>query len=148
MKNKSRKTKSNIVIKIILLLVIIVSVINITSAQVKLSKRRAQLAEYEEQAEQLRLSNDELAKLLEDNLDKNSESGSQSNSGIQVYIGEENGMQDMKDCSVVTARYDLGDGVQGTLGVVGPKRMDYEKVVGTLKNLRDQLDAIYKKNEP
>ena len=54
-------------------------------------------------------------------------------------------MQDMKDCSVVTARYDLGDGVQGTLGVVGPKRMDYEKVVGTLKNLRDQLDAIYKK---
>lgn len=66
MKNKSRKTKSNIVIKIILLLVIIVSVINITSAQVKLSKRRAQLAEYEEQAEQLRLSNDELAKLLED----------------------------------------------------------------------------------
>ena len=92
--------------------------------------------------------NPELAKLLEDNLDKNSESGSQSNSGIQVYIGEENGMQDMKDCSVVTARYDLGDGVQGTLGVVGPKRMDYEKVVGTLKNLRDQLDAIYKKNEP
>ena len=91
---------------------------------------------------------EELAKLLEDNLDKNSESGSQSNSGIQVYIGEENGMQDMKDCSVVTARYDLGDGVQGTLGVVGPKRMDYEKVVGTLKNLRDQLDAIYKKNEP
>lgn len=88
---------------------------------------------------------EELAKLLEDNLDKNSESGSQSNSGIQVYIGEENGMQDMKDCSVVTARYDLGDGVQGTLGVVGPKRMDYEKVVGTLKNLRDQLDAIYKK---
>ena len=91
---------------------------------------------------------EELAKLLEGNLDKNSESGSQSNSGIQVYIGEENGMQDMKDCSVVTARYDLGDGVQGTLGVVGPKRMDYEKVVGTLKNLRDQLDAIYKKNEP
>ena len=89
---------------------------------------------------------EELAKLLEDNLDKNSESGSQSNSGIQVYIGEENGMQDMKDCSVVTARYDLGDGVQGTLGVVGPKRMDYEKVVETLKNMRTQLDDVFKKS--
>ena len=78
----------------------------------------------------------------------NCESCSLRYSCFLVYIGEENGMQDMKDCSVVTARYDLGDGVQGTLGVVGPKRMDYEKVVGTLKNLRDQLDAIYKKNEP
>ena len=33
----------------------------------------------------------------------------------------------MKDCSVVTANYDLGGGLRGTVGIIGPKRMDYEK---------------------
>ena len=49
--------------------------------------------------------------------------------GIQVYIGNETPVQTMKDCSVVTATYDLGDGMQGTIGIVGPKRMDYDKDV-------------------
>ena len=53
----------------------------------------------------------------------------------------------MKDCSVVTANYDLGEGMRGTIGIVGPKRMDYEKVVGTLKTVKEQLDSIYKKNQ-
>ena len=35
----------------------------------------------------------------------------------------------MKDCSVVTTTYELGEGMRGTIGIVGPKRMDYEKVV-------------------
>ena len=70
-----------------------------------------------------------------------------SDTGIQVYIGEEAQMQEMKDCSVVTARYDLGNGVQGTVGIVGPKRMDYEKVVGALKTLKDQLNEIYEKHD-
>ncbi len=33
----------------------------------------------------------------------------------------------MKDCSVVTANYDLGGGLRGTVGIIGPKRMDYER---------------------
>ena len=49
----------------------------------------------------------------------------------------------MKDCSVVTATYELGDGLRGTIGIIGPKRMDYENVVNTLKTLTDQLDEIY-----
>ncbi len=53
----------------------------------------------------------------------------------------------MKDCSVVTATYDLGEGVRGTIGIVGPKRMDYEKVMDNLKNFKSQLDGIYKKSE-
>mgnify|MGYP000606341861 FL=1 len=53
----------------------------------------------------------------------------------------------MKDCSVVTATYELGDGLQGTIGIVGPKRMDYENVLKTLKTLTDQLDAIYNKKQ-
>ena len=65
--------------------------------------------------------------------------------GIQVYIGDESPIQTMKDCSVVTATYELGEGMRGTIGIIGPKRMDYEKVVGTLKNLMNQLDTLYKK---
>ncbi len=64
--------------------------------------------------------------------------------GIQVYIGEENPMSGMQDCSIVTANYQLGDGLQGIIGIVGPKRMDYEKVVSTLHNLKYELDRVYK----
>ena len=44
---------------------------------------------------------------------------------------------------MVTATYELGDGLRGTIGIIGPKRMDYENVVNTLKTLTDQLDEIY-----
>lgn len=66
------------------------------------------------------------------------------NTGIQVYIGKETPIQSMKDCSVVTATYELGEGMKGTIGIVGPKRMDYDKVVGTLKTLQTKLDELYK----
>ncbi|MCB7320112.1 heat-inducible transcriptional repressor HrcA [Lacrimispora sp. 210928-DFI.3.58] len=68
-------------------------------------------------------------------------------SGIQVYIGDETPVQSMKDCSVVTANYDLGGGLRGTVGIIGPKRMDYEKVLDTLRNLMNQLDVAFKKDE-
>ena len=66
-----------------------------------------------------------------------------SENGIQVYIGEESPVQAMKDCSVVTATYELGEGVRGTIGIIGPKRMDYEKVLKTLRTLMTQLDATF-----
>jgi len=69
----------------------------------------------------------------------------EKNTGIQVYIGNETPVQSMKDCSVVTATYELGDGMRGTIGIIGPKRMDYDKVVGTLRNLQNQLEELYKK---
>ncbi len=69
----------------------------------------------------------------------------EENTDIQVYIGEEVKLQSMRDCSVVTATYELEEGMRGTIGIIGPKRMDYDKVVGTLKNLRHQLDDLYKK---
>ena len=68
------------------------------------------------------------------------------NTGIQVYIGEETPVQSMRDCSVVTATYELGDGMKGTIGIVGPKRMDYDKVVGTLRTIQTQLDELYRKD--
>lgn len=67
------------------------------------------------------------------------------NTGIQVYIGEETPVQSMRDCSVVTATYELGGGMKGTIGIVGPKRMDYDKVIGTLRTIQSQLDELYKR---
>ena len=69
----------------------------------------------------------------------------QENTGIQIYIGSESPVQTMKDCSVVTATYELGEGMKGTIGIIGPKRMDYENVLGNLKTLKSQLDGIFKK---
>ncbi len=80
---------------------------------------------------------DQLASLVSESL-----SDAEDN-GIQVYIGNESPIQTMKDCSVVTATYELGEGVKGTIGIVGPKRMDYENVVDNLKNLKAQLDGIF-----
>ena len=72
---------------------------------------------------------------------------SSDSKGIQVYIGNETPVQNMKDCSVVTATYELGEGMQGTIGIIGPKRMDYERVMDTLKTLQTELDTIFHKKE-
>ncbi len=69
----------------------------------------------------------------------------EENRGIQVYIGDETPVEAMKECSVVTATYEIEEGVYGKVGIIGPKRMDYQKVVGTLQSLMVQLDDIFKK---
>ena len=79
-----------------------------------------------------------LAQLADYNADE-----SETKNGIRVYIGEESPIQGMKDCSIVTASYEFGDGMKGTIGIIGPKRMDYEKVVGTLQTIKSQLDTLY-----
>lgn len=81
----------------------------------------------------------QLTELVQETLSNESETG------IKVYIGNENSVQSMKDCSVITCTYELDEGMQGTIGIIGPKRMNYEKAVDTLKTLMVQLDAIYKK---
>lgn len=84
----------------------------------------------------------ELADMIRETVKDQEES-----TGIQVYIGNESPVQSMKDCSVVTASYDLGKGMKGTIGIIGPKRMDYENVVDNLKTLKSQLDKIFKDSE-
>ena len=79
----------------------------------------------------------ELANLINETME------SENSTGIQVYIGSEAPVQTMKDCSVVTATYELGSGMQGMVGIIGPKRMDYEKAVESLKTLKQQLDSIF-----
>ena len=80
-----------------------------------------------------------LTNLITDSLNEDGQKG------IQVYIGNETPVKTMKDCSVVTATYELEDGVRGTIGIIGPKRMDYEKVVENLKIVKEQLDTVFKK---
>lgn len=82
----------------------------------------------------------QLAQLVTQKLSNNKE-------GIQVYIGNESSVDSMKDCSVITASYQLSEEMQGVIGIVGPKRMDYESVMNTLKTLKQELDNIYHKKE-
>lgn len=49
--------------------------------------------------------------------------------GIQIFIGRESGYQILDDCSVVTAPYSLGEQIVGVIGVIGPTRMAYERVI-------------------
>ena len=86
----------------------------------------------------------ELAEMVDEGLRLANEDG-HSHNDIQVYIGDETPIDSMKDCSVVTATYRLEEGVYGKVGIIGPKRMDYEKVVGTLKNLMSDLDELFMK---
>ncbi|HEX5788689.1 MAG TPA: HrcA family transcriptional regulator, partial [Woeseiaceae bacterium] len=66
-------------------------------------------------------------------------------SGVQVFIGEESGYEILDDCSVVTAPYELDDGTIGVLGVIGPTRMAYDRVVPivdlTARLLRSAISA-------
>lgn len=88
---------------------------------------------------------EELNHLLAETVHK--ENNQSEESGIQVYIGNETPVQNMKDCSLVTATYKMPEGAKGTIGIIGPKRMDYKKVVSTLKNLTIELDEIFKKGK-
>lgn len=82
---------------------------------------------------------DSLAELI----DKTSSQDEDGDKKVQVYIGSESNIQDLKDCSIVTVPYDLGKSGSGTIGIIGPKRMNYKKVVKTLQNLTEELDVIF-----
>lgn len=76
--------------------------------------------------------------------DSSAENG-EENTGIQVYIGQETSVSSMEDCAVVTATYEFEEGVYGKVGIIGPKRMDYEKVMDALKNVTGNLDKQFRK---
>ncbi|MGI6777461.1 MAG: heat-inducible transcriptional repressor HrcA [Acetivibrionales bacterium] len=60
--------------------------------------------------------------------------------GINVQIGEENELEKIKDCSLVTATYSMGNVVIGSIGVIGPKRMEYERVISSLNFIRKRIN--------
>ncbi len=62
----------------------------------------------------------------------------QQATGIQIYIGNESGIATLDDCSVIAAPYRAGSEIVGTLGVIGPTRMAYDRVI-PIVNITAQL---------
>ena len=58
---------------------------------------------------------------------------------INVYIGDENEKQELKDFSIITFKHKVGDKDLGTIGIIGPKRMDYSKVISVMKYINKKL---------
>ena len=65
----------------------------------------------------------------------------------KILIGPENVADELKDTSVILASYDIGDGLKGVIGVVGPTRMDYGKVAAKLSYVADGLSKLFGQTE-
>ena len=63
----------------------------------------------------------------------------------QILVGPENIAKELKDTSVVMTRFDIGDGMQGLIGVVGPTRMDYAQVTARLSYFAENLGRMFSK---
>ena len=66
---------------------------------------------------------------------------------INVYIGEENEKDELKDFSIVTFKHRIGNKDLGTIGIIGPKRMDYAKVISVMKYISKKLNDNNNSNE-
>ena len=77
-----------------------------------------------------------------------------SSGTTQILVGPENVAKELKDSSVVITKFDIGDGMQGMIGVVGPTRMDYAKITARLSYFAENLGRMFAKpqqpalNEP
>ena len=71
----------------------------------------------------------------------------QGANGTKVLVGPENVAEELKDTSVVMTKFDIGDGLQGMIGVVGPTRMDYAKVTARLSYFAESLSKMFAKPE-
>ncbi len=67
--------------------------------------------------------------------------------GTKVLVGPEHVASELKDTSVVMTKFDIGDGMQGMIGVVGPTRMDYAKVTARLSYFAESLSKMFAKPE-
>lgn len=65
-----------------------------------------------------------------------------SNDQIQIIIGGENSVEQMKDCSLIKTNYMLGDKACGTIGIIGPTRMDYLEVVSILNGIVKNINEV------
>jgi heat-inducible transcriptional repressor len=66
----------------------------------------------------------------------------EDDSGVRITIGPENLAEELRDSSVIVARYDAGGDMEGLIGVVGPTRMDYSKVAARLSYIAEGLSAL------
>lgn len=61
-------------------------------------------------------------------------------SGISVKIGTENDLEGIHDCSLITANYNLGDMFIGAIGIIGPTRMEYPRVISSMNYMRKKIN--------
>lgn len=69
--------------------------------------------------------------------------GAEGEGSTRVLIGPENVAEELRDTSVVLASYDIGEGMRGVIGVVGPTRMDYAKITAKLSYMADNLSKLF-----
>ncbi len=67
-------------------------------------------------------------------------SDAQMDNHINILIGEENEFLEMKDCSIIMSKYSIGERIVGTIGIIGPTRMEYSKVVSSLEYLTRHIN--------
>lgn len=70
------------------------------------------------------------------------------NGDVRITIGTENLAEELKDSSVIVAQYNIGDGMNGLIGVVGPTRMDYSKVAARLSYIANSLSWLFSGTDP
>lgn len=63
-----------------------------------------------------------------------------SNNTINIQIGSENEIEEMRDCSLITTTYSLGETKLGSLGVIGPTRMEYGRVISSMNYMKDRVN--------
>ncbi len=68
-------------------------------------------------------------------------------SPVQILVGPEQISSELRDTSVVMTRFDIGDGMQGMIGVVGPTRMDYAQITARLSYFAEGLGRMFGKTE-
>lgn len=86
-----------------------------------------------------------LFQTLEEKNILNSIINSQAIGKIQITIGDENNISEIKECSIVKTTYTIGDKQIGTIGILGPKRMNYSQVVSMLACISKNIDDVLKK---
>ncbi|MEK7842488.1 MAG: heat-inducible transcriptional repressor HrcA [Deltaproteobacteria bacterium] len=79
-----------------------------------------------------------LVKILDKAMDAN---------GVQIFIGPESGFDEIRECSVVTAPYSNNGNILGTLGIIGPMRMNYSRVIPLVNYTADLLSDIMARRE-
>ena len=70
-----------------------------------------------------------------------------SGARTQILVGPENVAKELKDTSVVMTKFDIGDGMQGMIGVLGPTRMDYAQITARLSYFAENLGRMFQKSQ-
>ena len=68
--------------------------------------------------------------------------GDAGNGKTDISIGNENELDEMKNCSVIKTSYKVGKDVYGTIGIIGPTRMDYGQVIAVLNGMAKNIENI------